>query len=194
MILFYRVLTTFLYPFFIILIFFRRFLNKEDPKRYKEKLFSSSFNVVKQRQSSLIWFHAASIVAKSILPIINILNKDYKNIEFLITTVTLSSANLAMAEIKKIENIHHRFFPLDNEFLIKRFLDLWKPKIIFLVDSEIWPNLILAAKKNKIRLSLINARITKKTFKRWMLMPKLQKIFSVLLIYVFHQVKKQKII
>ena len=136
MILFYRVLTTFLYPFFIILIFFRRFLNKEDPIRYKEKLFSSSFNVVKQRQSSLIWFHAASIgELKSILPIINILNKDYKNIEFLITTVTLSSANLAMAEIKKIENIHHRFFPLDNEFLIKRFLDLWKPKIIFLVDS-----------------------------------------------------------
>ena len=180
MILFYRVLTTFLYPFFIILIFFRRFLNKEDPIRYKEKLFSSSFNVVKQRQSSLIWFHAASIgELKSILPIINILNKDYKNIEFLITTVTLSSANLAMAEIKKIENIHHRFFPLDNEFLIKRFLDLWKPKIIFLVDSEIWPNLILVAKKNKIRLSLINARITKKTFKRWMLMPKLAKnIFS----------------
>ena len=39
---------------------------------------------------------------KSILPIIEEINKDYKNIQFLVTTVTLSSANLANDEIKKI--------------------------------------------------------------------------------------------
>ena len=76
--------------------------------------------------------------------------------------------------------MYHRFFPIDSAFLIKKFLNLWKPNTIFLVDSEIWPNLIMEAKKNKISISIINARITKKTFRRWMLIPNTAKyIFSL---------------
>ena len=180
MILFYRVLTTLLYPVFIILIFFRKLQNKEDSIRYKEKLFPKYFKSHRKKNSNLIWFHAASIgELKSIFPIIKLLNKDRENLEFLITTITLSSANLATEEIKNFENIYHRFFPVDSEFLIKKFIAAWKPDVLFLVDSEIWPNLILTAKKNKIKISIINARITKKTFKRWMMIPKTAKsIFS----------------
>jgi 3-deoxy-D-manno-octulosonic-acid transferase len=49
------------------------------------------------------------------------------------------------------------------------------------VDSEIWPNLILKAEENKIPIGVINARITAKTFKRWMLFPSAAKrIFNIL--------------
>ena len=58
---------------------------------------------------------------------------------------------------------------------MNKFLSLWKPNIIFLVDSEIWPNLIFKANKNKIPLSLINARITSKTFNRWKIFPRTAK-------------------
>ena len=75
---------------------------------------------------------------------------------------------MAKEELKKIYNAYHRFFPLDVNFLIKKFLYLWKPYAIFLVDSEIWPNLISNSKELKIPLAIINARITKKTFIRWM--------------------------
>ncbi len=180
MIILYRILTTIFYPIFFIIIFFRKIIKKEDPIRYKEKLLSKSFNVKRKKESRLIWFHAASIgELKSILPIIKILNQNHNNLEFLITTVTLSSANLAKDLSEKFDNIYHRFFPIDSNFLIKKFLNLWKPNVIFFVDSEIWPNLILEAKKNKILISIINARITTKTFKRWMLIPKTAKyIFS----------------
>ena len=180
MILLYRVLTTFLYPVLILLIFFRKIIKKEDASRYKEKIFPSYFNVVRNNNYKLIWFHAASIGEfKSILPIIEEINNSHKNIEFLITTVTLSSSNLAKEELKKFNNVQHRFFPLDIEYLINKFFDLWKPNIIFLVDSEIWPNLIFRANKSKIPLSLINARITLKTFNRWMMFPHTAKrIFS----------------
>ena len=81
--------------------------------------------------------------------------------------------------MKRFNNIQHRFFPLDIKFLIERFLDTWKPRVIFLVDSEIWPNLILSSKIKNIPLCVINARITKKSFKRWMLFPKTsKKIFN----------------
>ena len=167
MILIYRGLTNLFYPILIILIFYRKIFNKEHKTRYKEKIFPSHFNIIRKKNTRLIWFHAASIGEfQSILPIIKELNKN-KNLEFLITTVTLSSSNLAEKEIRKFDNIHHRFFPLDVNFLISKFLLLWKPNAIFLVDSEIWPNLIFKAKKNKIPLALINARITSKTFKKW---------------------------
>ena len=181
MILLYRILTTFFYPIFVIIIFYRKLIRKEDQIRYKEKIFFKSFNIKRKKNSRLIWFHAASIgELKSILPIIKILNQTRNNLEFLITTTTLSSANLAKDELKKFDNMYHRFFPIDSAFLIKKFLNLWKPNTIFLVDSEIWPNLIMEAKKNKISISIINARITKKTFRRWMLIPNTAKyIFSL---------------
>ena len=181
MVLIYRILTTLIYPLLIFLIFLRKILKKEDSIRYKEKIFSSNFNIKRKNNSKLIWFHAASIGEfKSILPIINELNINYDNLEFLITTITLSSSNLAKEELKKYNNVHHRFFPIDVNFIINKFLLLWKPYAIFLVDSEIWPNLIFQANKKSIPLALINARITSKTFKRWMLISNTAKnIFSL---------------
>ena len=168
------------YPLVVVLIFSRKFLKKEHPTRYKEKIFISDFNVQrKKNDSKLLWFHVASIgELRSILPIINELKKK-DNLEFLITSLTLSSCNLANKIFKNEEKIHHRFFPIDSFFLIKKFLCSWRPSAIFLIDSEIWPNLIFLAKKRKIPLSIINARITKKTFNRWKLFPNTSKeIFS----------------
>tara|TARA_B100000989_G_C19524600_1_gene466060 strand:- start:1309 stop:2589 length:1281 start_codon:yes stop_codon:yes gene_type:complete len=180
MILLYRVLTIFIYPFLIIFIYYRKTINKEDPIRFKEKILSSHFKVKRNEISKLIWFHAASIGEfKSIVPIIENILSNNKNFEILVTTTTLSSGNLASIEFKKFDKVYHRYFPFDVDFLVKKFLKLWKPNFIFLVDSEIWPNLILVAKKNKIPLALINARLTSKTFQRWMKFPKTaKKIFN----------------
>tara|TARA_X000000950_G_C13875026_1_gene644493 strand:+ start:534 stop:1805 length:1272 start_codon:yes stop_codon:yes gene_type:complete len=175
----YKAITILIYPFLVLIIFFRKMIKKEDPRRYKEKILVSHFNV-KRNKSKLIWFHAASIGEfKSIVPIIENLNKNKENLEFLITTITFSSGDLARQDLKKFDNVYHRFLPIDVGFIINKFLNLWKPSAIFLVDSEIWPNLILKAKEKGISIGIINARITFKTFKRWMLFPKTaNKIFS----------------
>ncbi len=166
----YKYLTLILYPILILYIFLRKLKKKEHLERYKEKIFSNCFSENRKKFSKLIWFHAASVgEMKSIIPIINELNKKYPNFEFLITTITLSSGNLFYDEMKTFKNIHHRYLPLDINFLIKKFISVWKPNMVFLVDSEIWPNLIFELKKNKIPLALINARITKKSFKKWKL-------------------------
>ena len=75
MILLYRVLSILLYPLLILLTYYRNFLKKEDPKRFKEKIFISHFKPSKKNDSKLVWFHAASVGEfKSILPIISLLN------------------------------------------------------------------------------------------------------------------------
>jgi len=179
MLLIYRYLTIIFFPLVIAIIFLRTKFHKEDKRRFKEKLFSSSFKINKDYDKELIWFHAASIgELKSIIPLIKKLNKKNK-FEFLITTVTLSSSRLITKEFFSETNIIHRFFPFDNPKLVKKFLDGWSPKLILFVDSEIWPNFILEIKKKNIPLVLLNGRITKKTFSKWSLLPKVsEKIFD----------------
>ena len=173
MILIYKFFTNILYPFLVLFTIFRKIKKKEDPIRYKEKVFTSSFKINRKKNSKLIWFHAASVgEMNSIVPIINELKKSNDNFEFLITTVTLSSGDLIKKKFRYSNNIHHRYFPLDVDFLIKKFVEMWRPNIVFFVDSEIWPNLIINLHKNNIPFSVINARITKKTFKRWILFKK----------------------
>ena len=71
MILIYKFFTNLFFPIFILFIFLRRILKKEDPIRFKEKIFPSYFRAKKKRENKLIWFHASSVgELKSILPII----------------------------------------------------------------------------------------------------------------------------
>ena len=175
----YRHLINILFPAIAILIFLRVWLKKEDKDRFKEKLFVSSFNVKRNKDRKLIWFHAASIgEIKSIIPLIKILNKDDK-FQFLITSVTTSSAKLIIDQLSDEKNIIHRFFPVDKQNIVMKFLENWSPDLILFVDSEIWPNFLFEIKKRKIPLILLNGRITTKTFLRWRLMPKTaKKIFQ----------------
>ena len=179
MILIYRFIINAFFPLIVIIIFFRTWYKKEDKKRFKEKIFSTSLNVVKNYKKKLIWFHVASIgELKSIVPLIKKLNKNNKY-AFLITTVTLSSAQLIANNLFNQKNITHRFFPIDKLGLVKKFLNSWSPNLIIFVDSEIWPNFLLEIKKRKIPLILLNSRITKKTFLRWSKIPETaKKIFA----------------
>ena len=168
----YKLLNFFLYPIIILIIYLRTFLKKENKVRYKEKIFSSKFNPQRNLNKKLIWFHASSIgELLSIIPVIDELNNINKNLEFLITTVTLSSANLFEKKLSNYSNITHRFFPVDNQFLVSFFLKTWKPNLVFFVDSEIWPNFLFNIRKKKIPLILLNARITKKTLNKWKIFP-----------------------
>ena len=176
MFLLYRTLTIIIYPILMLLTFFRKLIKKEHPDRYKEKIFPSNFNVNRKENKKLFWFHAVSIgEMKSITPVLREIIKQENNIEFLVTTTTLSSSNLIKDEFKEFKNLQHRFFPFDVDFLVKKFLELWKPDVIFFIDSEIWPNLIFNAKKNNIPMVILNGRITRKTFKRWLIIPNFSK-------------------
>jgi 3-deoxy-D-manno-octulosonic-acid transferase len=61
----------------------------------------------------------------------------------------------------------HQFFPIDNFIIIKKFINYWKPSVLFLCESEIWPNLIDEIKKRNIKLVLINGRMTLRSYLRW---------------------------
>mgnify|MGYP001241467375 CR=1 FL=1 len=164
MLFFYRILiniTFFLSP---LIILFRILQKKEDPTRVKEKLCLFS---KKRKKGKIIWFHGASVGEfMSIVPLIEKYENDQRVSQILITSNTLSSSKI----ISKLNSkkVVHQFFPIDTNFLSKNFLEYWKPSLVLFIDSEIWPNMILNLEKKNIPIILINGRITKKTFSRWM--------------------------
>ena len=177
MLIIYKTFSLIFYPFFIILILIRALLRKENLQSFLEKTFFFSKRIDdNNNKKKLIWFHGASIgEIRSAIPIIKYFIKKHKNIKILITTVTLSSANIIKKECKNFNNVKHRFFLLDISFLIKSFLNFWKPNLVIFIDSEIWPNHILEIKNKKLPLILINARISKKTFFKWRMIPNFAK-------------------
>ena len=163
----YKLLTYLFYPLAPIYLFLRILRKKENPKRYKEKL--SKINIPRDN-GFLIWFHVASVgEAMSILPLIESCIEEKKINRILLTSITLSSGKILEKRYMQNTKVVHQFLPLDVPIFTNRFLDHWKPNLSIFIDSEIWPNLILQIANKKIPLLLINARITKKSFKRWQL-------------------------
>ncbi len=163
MIFFYRILINLIFiisPFILIL---RLINNKEDFKRVWEKfcLFS-----IQRGNGKLIWFHGASVgELQSIVPLLEKIEKNKKIKKVLVTSNTLSSSKILQKYTFK--KVVHQFFPIDTNILTKKFINYWKPSAVFFIDSEIWPNMFLNLKKNKIPITLLNGRITKKSFLRW---------------------------
>jgi 3-deoxy-D-manno-octulosonic-acid transferase len=118
----------------------------------------------------VIWLHAASVgEATSIFPVIDILRRQ-PGLRVLVTTGTRTSARMVERHIRATDSVRiveHRFVPLDVPLWVARFIDHWKPAALGVVESELWPNLLRAAKQRGVRMLLINARMSDRSFRRW---------------------------
>jgi 3-deoxy-D-manno-octulosonic-acid transferase len=163
MLLAYRVITNLIILFTPIIFLIRLLKKKEDPKRFKEKF---CFFSKRRGKGKLIWFHGASVgEILSVVPLIQKLEKDKSINKILITSNTLSS--LKVINTLRLKKTIHQFFPIDNLFFVKKFLKYWSPSVAIFIDSEIWPNMLTSIKQESIPLILLNARINKRSFKKW---------------------------
>jgi len=146
-----------------LIVIYRILKGKEDKKRFFERYAISS---EKKLKGKLVWFHCSSVgELLSIIPLIEKLELNSKINQILITTTTLSSSKIFTKF--KFKKTIHQFFPIDNNLIINKFLNYWKPSCLLLCESEIWPNLIHNTDRKKIKLILLNARLTKKSFGKW---------------------------
>ena len=161
---FYQILISLLLIISPLIIFYRILKNKEDKKRFQEKFCLPT----KIRKSGrLIWFHGASVgEIMSIIPIIKEYEKKKSVSQILITSSTVSSSKVL--NNFKFKKITHQFYPIDHIFFTNKFLNYWRPNLAIFIESEIWPAMFNDIDKRNIPLILLNARITKKTFHRWL--------------------------
>ena len=147
----------------ILLFFFLRFLvSKETLSSILQKF---SISRKKRPEGDLIWINGVSVgESKTGMAVAREIKKIKPKSSILISTSTLSAYNLLS---KSKNNFVVIFFPLDINFLIKRFLKYWNPSSVIFIESEIWPNIFYILKEKSIKLSILNARISKKSFINW---------------------------
>jgi 3-deoxy-D-manno-octulosonic-acid transferase len=105
----------------------------------------------------------------SIVPVIRKLEKNKKINSILLSTSTTSSAKIFNK--LKLNKTSHIYFPLDNNFIVKRFINYWQPELAIFIDSEIWPNMFRNLQIKDIPIVIMNARITKRSFNKWQIFP-----------------------
>ena len=159
----YRALTMCSAPALSYILYKRLKRGKEDPDRVSERRGIAS----RQRPPGhLIWIHAVSVgESLSALTFMTKLLHLYPESHILLTTGTLTSARLISSRLP--QQAIHQFSPLDHPAYVARFLDHWRPDIAFVIESELWPNLIRDTASRDIPIALINARMSETSYKTW---------------------------
>jgi 3-deoxy-D-manno-octulosonic-acid transferase len=140
---------------------------KEDQNRIGEKLGHAS---LPRSQAKLVWIHATSVgEATSCLGLIEQLLVSRDDLEVLVTTTTVTAAEIMAARLPK--RAFHQYAPVDLPGAVSRFLDNWRPDLAVFVESEFWPNTIVELHKRQIPAALVNGRLSARSFKRWRKFP-----------------------
>lgn len=176
----------FIYDFFLFLFLlisfpfiWKRIKNEKDfYGDWKERIgiYKKEF-VINLKKRKNIWIHTVSIGEfLSVIPLINGLKKENS----IVVSFTTKTGRKVAEE--KIKDIYKIYFPFDISFIVKKVIKILNPKLIVIVETEIWPNLLLNSYKKKIPIIIVNGRLSDKSFKRYkklkFIMKKILPLFS----------------
>src|SRR5213080_2484850 len=134
---------------------------KEDPARIDERR-GMSRDI--RPHGPLIWIHGASVgevlAAAALIERLRALN-----LRILLTSGTVTSA--AVVAKRFPPDVIHQYVPYDSPRYVARFLDHWQPSLALFIESDLWPNMILAGAARRLPMVLINGRMSHRSFPRW---------------------------
>ncbi|THU62778.1 hypothetical protein C4D60_Mb01t08720 [Musa balbisiana] len=159
----YRATTHVAGPIIFAHIQWRRLRGLEHPTRWPERFGRSSSP---RPSCPLLWFHAVSLgEGLAAIPMIKHCVRVQPNFVVLMTSTTTSAFEVIKDQLP--DGVIYQLAPLDSPTAVGKFLGYWDPVAVFLMESELWPNLIISAAEKGIPVALLNARMSCKSFKRW---------------------------
>ncbi|HEY9017390.1 lipid IV(A) 3-deoxy-D-manno-octulosonic acid transferase [Thiomicrospira sp.] len=162
----YRTLLWLAFPF-IVYSGWKRCHKSSDPDTPIYDCFRARFGLKRaEYQTGGIWIHAVSVgETRSIFPLLKQLHQTYPNMPL---TVTNGSTQGALQALKfSPVPIQHQMIPYDYAFAVQRFLNQIQPKLVIMIETEIWPNLYQACYQRGIPLILANARLKQGSFESY---------------------------
>lgn len=159
----YRGATALLSPLVHLFLGRRRAHGKESTERFPERVGLAS---AERPAGPLVWMHAASVgEALSLLPLIEAIGEEWPELTQLVTTGTVTSADLMGRRLPR--TVIHQFVPVDLPKAVARFVDYWRPSLAIWAESEIWPNLLAETQASGCVMVLVNGRVSPRSFTRW---------------------------
>jgi 3-deoxy-D-manno-octulosonic-acid transferase len=157
----YRRLSSAMVPLAPALIRRRLKLGKEDPARVGER---RGISRSPRPQGPLVWIHGASV--GEVLAVAGLIERlRALKIRILLTSGTVTSA--AVVARRFPPDVIHQYVPYDSPRFVARFLDHWRPNLALFIESDLWPNVILACAARRLPMVLINGRMSPRSFPRW---------------------------
>lgn len=160
-----RLLYTFLIYLFSPVILFLLYKPKKGKpgfgSRWKEHL---GF-VPSPSDKDPIWIHAVSVgETLAITPFIKALKQQHPNVPIILTTTTRTGADQA----QKLGNlIEHRYAPLDFPDALSRFFARINPRMLIIMETELWPNMLNQCHSRDIPVVILNARLSERSCQRY---------------------------
>jgi 3-deoxy-D-manno-octulosonic-acid transferase len=115
-----------------------------------------------------IWIHAVSVgevlTARALLPE---LRERYPGLRIFLSTTTLSGQQVARTRLPEADAVF--FLPFDLPPFVSRTLRLVKPRLFIMMETEIWPNLLRACRRQGVKTMLVNGRISSRSYPRYRL-------------------------
>ena len=113
-----------------------------------------------------IWIHAVSVgELLTARPLIAALREKHPGLRIFLSTTTMSAQQLARRNVLDVDGVF--YFPFDLGFVVRRTLDLVKPKLFLMMETEIWPNLLRECRRRGVRTAIVNGRLSSRSFPRY---------------------------
>ncbi|MFH2137905.1 MAG: 3-deoxy-D-manno-octulosonic acid transferase [Candidatus Omnitrophota bacterium] len=114
----------------------------------------------------VIWLHAVSVgEIRAAVPLIEALREKYPEAQLLISTITPTGN--AVARQIAVEGELVIYFPFDLSPIVRKAISIIRPKMILIMETELWPNFITEAFRQDIPIAIINGRISDNAFLRY---------------------------
>jgi len=97
------------------------------------------------------------------VPLVRALRHRYPTLPITVTTMTPTGSERAQSALGK--DVHHVYLPYDLPGSINRFLDTVDPRLVIIMETELWPNIIRILHQRKIPLVIANARLSERSAK-----------------------------
>ena len=161
--------------FYLPIYAFRMRVLKKDRIYLRERLACGLVPRAPGRQS--VWIHAVSVgEVLSLQNLVHELKVRHPEWDICFSTLTNTGIGVAREKLKDADAVF--FVPLDFRSAVRRVLKAFRPDILVLAESELWPNLLREVKRQGGRILLINGRISERSFKKYSdLGPLTRKIF-----------------
>src|SRR5665213_1154284 len=124
-----------------------------------------SFNVDGEES---IWIHAVSVgEALTARALAAELKARYPRLRLFLSTTTMAGQQVARRSLQHVDAVF--YFPFDWTFIVRRTLNLVKPRLFIMMETEIWPNLLHECRTRGIKTVMINGRISSRSYPRYRL-------------------------
>ncbi len=109
-----------------------------------------------------IMLHSVSVgETLAAIPLVRALRHRYPSLPITVTTMTPTGSERAKSAFGT--DVHHVYLPYDLPGSLRRFLKQVNPKVVIIMETELWPNLISELKKRDIPLIIANARLSERS-------------------------------